>query len=157
MYRTTAKIWITVACSIILLHAFVPHHHHDCRDEAGFVFENELNCHCGGCEDERTAPEAREHHHHPFNTCKLQDLLSQLVLNTKEDEHLWNFAHLFITYNLWDASGMADRTKIAAETEACEIIYGDFIAALPPGDWTESPTLRGPPESLYVQHNLLTI
>lgn len=84
MCRTTAKIWITVACSIILLHAFVPHHHHDCCGESGLVFENELVCHCD-CNHEDC------HHHdgesrHPYNTCRLQDLLSHLVLTHKDDE-----------------------------------------------------------------------
>ena len=90
MRHLSAKISITLACAIILLHAVVPHHHHDCADEAGFVFETEINCHCShqhlqhGCNDE-----CNDHHSdHPFDICRLADMLSHLVLNTKEDEQL---------------------------------------------------------------------
>lgn len=73
-----------VACAIILLHTFVPHHHHDTGMAEGFVFESELTCHdehhdCHCCGD-------KEHSHHPFDICKLQDLLSQLTLSGKEDK-----------------------------------------------------------------------
>ena len=82
MKNLTAKIMVVLACAIILMHAIVPHHHHDCEGEAGFVFESELTCHCDhdGCRHEEG------HSHHPFDNCKLADMLSHLVLTTKDDE-----------------------------------------------------------------------
>ncbi|MBO4752805.1 MAG: hypothetical protein J5526_08730 [Bacteroidales bacterium] len=71
-----AKVLMAAAWCIIMLHSVVPHHHHDCCD-GGLVFENELDCQC-------------EHHNHDCDhhdgSCKLQDLLSQLVISTKDDK-----------------------------------------------------------------------
>ena len=72
---------VVVACLVIMLHAMVPHHHHDCAEQQGFVFENELACHCD-CHDE----DCHHHTHHPFDTCKLAEMLSHLVLSTKDDD-----------------------------------------------------------------------
>ena len=71
-----------LACAIILLHAVVPHHHHDCANEVGFVFETELNCHCHHDHEGDNNQSS-----HPFDNCKLADMLSHLVLSTKEDEN----------------------------------------------------------------------
>lgn len=85
MKYLVAKIMVSLACAIILLHAMVPHHHHDCDGEVGFVFETELGCHCDSDCDHHTDC---HHHgsHHPFDTCKLQDMLSRLVLTTQDDK-----------------------------------------------------------------------
>lgn len=61
----------------------------------GIVFESEVNCHCGDacCEEHDHAHSDCCHHDgnskHPFDFCKLQDLLSHLVLNTKDDKALF--------------------------------------------------------------------
>lgn len=89
MKSFAAKFLMVLACCIIMLHAVVPHHHHDCCGESGFVFESEVSCGCN-CDD----PVCEEHHchhhdgesHHPLNHCKLQDLLSHLIIGHKLDE-----------------------------------------------------------------------
>ena len=85
MKQLAAKILVTLACSIIMLHAFVPHHHHDVEGGSGMVFETELGCHCheGGVHDDGD----HRHTHHPFDICLLQEMLSHLVLSTSEDQH----------------------------------------------------------------------
>ena len=90
MRHLTAKIMITLACAIILLHAIVPHHHHDCAGLVGFVFETEINCHCSHQHHSHDCShDCNEHHSdHPFDICHLADMLSHLVLNTKEDDNL---------------------------------------------------------------------
>ena len=90
MKHLTAKIMITLACAIILVHAIVPHHHHDCADERGFVFETEINCHCSHQHHPHDCNNNCNDHHsdHPFDICRLADMLSHLVLNTKEDDNL---------------------------------------------------------------------
>ena len=75
--KLMAKILVCLACAVIMLHAVVPHHHHE------------------GCE---VAECCFLHHHHddheehegngPFDFCKLQDMLSHLVLSTKDDDSL---------------------------------------------------------------------
>lgn len=87
MKHLTAKIMISLACAIILLHAVVPHHHHDCAGEEGLVFETELACHCD-CDHDHDH-DGCGHSHHPFDTCKLAEMLSHLVLSTKDDEAAW--------------------------------------------------------------------
>lgn len=87
MKHLLAKILVSVACAIIMLHAFVPHHHHDCDGEGGMVFETELDCHC----NESCPHHHDEHHHshHPFDVCLLQEMLSHLVLTTNDDQHIF--------------------------------------------------------------------
>lgn len=74
---------VSLACAIIMLHAVVPHHHDDC---------------CGGVEcffcTEHHHDHCDQHHHSgdshsPLDCCKLQEMLSHLVLSTKEDEQLF--------------------------------------------------------------------
>lgn len=71
---------VSVACAIIMLHAVVPHHHHDCCDAKGLTFETELACHCD-CDHH----DGDRHSHHPFNICLLQEMLSHLVISTSDD------------------------------------------------------------------------
>lgn len=60
-----------LACAIIMLHAIVPHHHHDCTDKFGLVFETEIACHCDEfCTD--CPHHESQQQHHPSNLCKLQ-------------------------------------------------------------------------------------
>lgn len=94
MKQLFAKLTISLACLIIFIHAVVPHHHHD-EDVEGFVFETELLCQCEN--EDLPCVEHHCHHHdgdceeqgsrHPFDICKLQDLLSHLVLSS-ERKHL---------------------------------------------------------------------
>lgn len=88
MFKWFAKILSSLAVSIILMHAMVPHHHHDCCGGRGFVFENEVACHCNG--DYMCGNDCCDHEgsNHPLNRCRLQDLLSKLVISQKSDELL---------------------------------------------------------------------
>ena len=72
---------ISLACAIIMLHAVVPHHHHDCSEAKGFVFETEVACHCE-CDYHECD---HRHSHHPFNTCWLEEMLSHLVISTYDE------------------------------------------------------------------------
>lgn len=96
MHRITtifSKALITLACAIILVHAVVPHHHHDCCGTMGIVFEDEVSCHCHSNASPCQACHSHSpsgHHHtdsqHPFDLCKLQELLSHLVLSNKDQK-----------------------------------------------------------------------
>jgi len=86
MKHLTAKILITLACSVIMLHAFVPHHHHDFEAGGGLVFETELGCHCD-CDCHHHDCDHHHHSHHPFDICLLQEMLSHLVLSTNDDQY----------------------------------------------------------------------
>lgn len=83
MKRKAAILFIMFANFIILAHAVVPHHHHH---------EDIYSHHDTGCcnssilfslthDDDDCSHDDSER-----ETCKLQDLLSKLVLNTKERE-----------------------------------------------------------------------
>ena len=76
---------IMMACVIIMLHAVVPHHHHDCHEARGLTFETELTCHCDSDCDHH---DGNHHSHHPFCSCLLQEMLSNLVISTSDDELL---------------------------------------------------------------------
>lgn len=76
---------VMVACAIIMLHAVMPHHHHDCDDAMGITFETELACHC---DCDHNHHDCDHHSHHPFNICLLQEMLSHLVISTSDDELL---------------------------------------------------------------------
>lgn len=86
MKHLTAKIMISMACAIIMLHAVVPHHHHDCCGAVGITFETELDCHCDS-DHHHHHPGCNHHSHHPFDICLLQDMLSHLVISTSDDHY----------------------------------------------------------------------
>lgn len=79
---------LLLAYGIILMHAVVPHHHHDCCGERGIVFEDELTCTCDEHAHEGCCHHDAEESHHPFDMCRLQDLLSHLVISTRDDKML---------------------------------------------------------------------
>ena len=144
MKHLTAKIMISLACAIILLHAVVPHHHHDCADEEGFVFETELACHCD-CDHDHDGC-GHSHSHHPFDTCKLAEMLSHLVLSTKEDEAVLASS---IKADVHDLFGPMMAPLSASLSEV--LMTGDRPlpavagARLPQAPCMEGCQLRGPP------------
>lgn len=91
--KIASKMLMVLACAIILMHAMVPHHHHDSCGIVGIVFEDEVTCHCDEeavpcqqCAEHHSMSHSHDHSHHPFDLCRLQDLLSKLVISSKEDE-----------------------------------------------------------------------
>jgi hypothetical protein len=144
MKHLIAKIAISLACAIILLHAIVPHHHHDCANERGLIFETEINCHCS---HQHHTHDCDEHHSdHPFDICRLADMLSHLVLNTKEDEHLMAQVVKAEVHDLMTAF-LPSRNAIIAAT-GCHCL----MPAQPDVPWTLPSTslagchsLRAPP------------
>ncbi len=84
MNHLAAKILVMLACSVIMLHAFVPHHHHDSEAGGGLIFETELGCHCDADGHDHSCHHS--HSHHPFDFCLLQEMLSHLVLSTNDDQ-----------------------------------------------------------------------
>lgn len=145
MKHLTAKIAITVACAIILLHAIVPHHHHDCADEVGFVFETEINCHCS---HQHHTHDCDEHHSdHPFDICRLADMLSHLVLNTKEDEHLMATVVKAEVHDLMQAFLPTQGIAIQAVSNGADILaYSDVPWVLPLPPLSGGNPLRAPPQ-----------
>jgi len=99
MKHLTAKISILIACAIIMLHAVVPHHHHDCEEGAGLVFETELCCHCDSDCSHHDCD--HRHSHHPFDICLLQELLSHLVFSTSDDHFSMASLMKTVASNYW--------------------------------------------------------
>ncbi len=148
MKHLTAKIMITLACTIILVHAIVPHHHHDCADVRGFVFETEINCHCSHQHHSHDCNNNCNDHHsdHPFDICRLADMLSHLVLNTKEDDNLIAWVVKVEVHNLLSAVMPTMGIPIStAESELSTLSSPDepWSLTLPP--LTGGHSLRGPP------------
>lgn len=147
MRRVISIVMIALANIIILVHAVVPHHHHDCRGIEGLVFENELTCSCneGECRECHTSDCHRHRHRsqHPFGNCKLQDLLSKLVLNSR-DEKLLVFslqAPVFDFYNV-------DFQQINITVPEMELLVSGDVSRgeeIPLNESRNSNALRAPP------------
>ena len=148
MKSLAAKIAILLASAIILLHAMVPHHHHDCADEAGIVFETELNCHCSHQHHSHDCNHDCDDHHsdHPFDICRLADMLSHLVLNTKEDDNLLSMVVKAEVHNLFMAVLPSMGKAIqATESELFILAYPDKPWSLPLPPLAGGHSLRAPP------------
>ena len=127
-----AKMMMVMAGCIILLHCVVPHHDHDdCC--GGLVFENELTCH-------------HDHHNHdcdhPDGCCKLQDLLSQLVISTKEDKWLVIGDQWSVVSGQWVAIPEGTVVPELPVTGDFWFHISDFNSS---AGYTATAALRGPP------------
>ena len=124
MRKFVSKLMVALSCCIIMMHAVVPHHHHDSCGEGGFVFENEVACECA---DEVPACEHHHcHHHHdgsrhPLNHCKLQDLLSHLVIGHKLDETYLALKTVSVL-DLYGLCGITDVFCFSVYDFGCELI-----------------------------------
>lgn len=130
------RLSVVLACGIIMLHVVVPHHHHDCAEGVGLVFENELACHCHDVGDAPDGDSGRSHH--PLDGCGLQHLLSQLTLASDEK---WGHALLVAAFCLptvFDAA--EDGSSFCARIRPT----GPRVT-LPPGSQGAQPPLRAPP------------
>ena len=148
MKHLTAKTMIILACAIILLHAIVPHHHHDCAGLVGFVFETEINCHCSHEHHAHDCSHDCEDHHsdHPFDICHLADMLSHLVLNTKEDDNLLAMVVKAEVYNLFLAvMPTIDAAIKAPESGLATLANPDKPCSLPLPPLAGGHSLRAPP------------
>lgn len=138
MKRKMAILFIMLANFIILAHAVVPHHHHHediyfhhnaggcCNSSVLFSFtHNDDDC---------------SHNDSERETCKLQDLLSKLVLNTKERE-------AFITALEADFQDyyIAQLLMSDMEQEVEQHTYKPYIFYLPHSEVVALPLLRAPP------------
>ena len=126
------------------MHAFVPHHHHDCADKVGFVFETEINCHYN---HQHHTHDCDEHHSdHPFDICRLADMLSHLVLNTKEDDNLMALVVKADVYHLVLAIlPTTDAAIVAAECCNTSPAHPDMSWALPLPPLAGGHSMRAPP------------
>ncbi|MBP5541731.1 MAG: hypothetical protein J6X88_08805 [Bacteroidales bacterium] len=144
MRHLTEKIMVSLACAIILTHAVVPHHHHDCGDEGGFVFETELACHChhDDCPDGKDCG----HSHHPFDMCKLAEMLSHLVLSTKDDEAAFALSLKADVHEIFDLFAQAS-LPASSETalSSCCHLRRPSEAVLPVQPAVGGMSLRAPP------------
>lgn len=122
----------------------------------GIVFESEVNCHCSDacCEEHDHSHSDCCHHDgdskHPFDLCQLQELLSHLVLNTKDDKVLLpvlipeeaihqNWVALFIE----TPSSLSD---IKVGTDSIRQSYPPSITGLPNDCYVVLNARRGPPQ-----------
>lgn len=132
--KTVSKIMIVLACGIIMLHAVVPHHHH----EGGGGVE----CFC-------------QHHHHeddghshsPFDLCKLQDMLSHVVICAKDDEEAFEAlvsaeSHAFI---FWAIPVRGDDLCLTA-LPAGEVSLHAFSESIGVSPLVGAAALRAPPQ-----------
>lgn len=133
-----------VAVVVILLHAFVPHRHHDCDVEVGLVYESEVACHCDDlCGVDHDCHEHSSHH--PFDFCKLQDLLSHLVISNKLEEtylalNQMTEVDLFIDLNI--VALLQSDLLQSSGVPACFVRYLQFLPHAPRLDCR---LLRAPP------------
>lgn len=154
MRYIASVVMLVLANIIILVHAVVPHHHHDCRGADGFVFENELTCscdesECGECH-ETDCHEHHRHTHHPFGNCKLHDLLSKLVLNTKDEK----FLSASLQLPVFDFSN-AGFQQIKMSVPETEVFVSKAVPAnerIPDGTHCLSCALRAPPAALPIPY-----
>ena len=145
MKHLVAKVMISLACAVIMLHAVVPHHHHDCCGEVGFVFENEMACHCDESCHDMDCEHHHGHSHHPFDICLLQDMLSHLTLSNTDDRYYFTaliqaeaqgFLQLFLP------SVQCDAVMPLLGTSFCRLA----VAVLPPmAPEVGVAALRAPP------------
>ena len=131
-----AKVLMAAAWCIIMLHSVVPHHHHDCCD-GGLVFENELECQCDHHDHEN------DHHD---GCCKLQDLLSQLVISTKDDKFFLS-GQWSVVSGQWSA--LSGQWPVVGGQWSF-VDYGRRLeyydrAELLPSCYVTAESLRGPP------------
>ena len=148
MKYLAAKITITLACAIILLHAVVPHHHHDCADEVGLIFETEINCHCSHHQHTHDCDNDCHNHHsdHPFDMCRLADMLSHLVLSSKEDESLMAQAIKAEVHDLLLSIMPATETALLiTDNDRCHSVGAGVPWAIPLPPLVGGHSLRAPP------------
>lgn len=130
--QLAARFILVVACGVILFHVVMPHHHHDCDDGVGLVFEGELLCHCHDMENEE------ESSHHPLDFCQLQQALSQLALTTVEK---WD--PRVVPHVVWLSEDFAIRlTVVLPCVTLLECAHSENP---PPGVYGAVASLRAPP------------
>lgn len=125
---------MVAACCIILLHCVVPHHDHD-DSCGGLVFENELTC--------------RHHHdhHHHDGACRLQDLLSQLVISGKDDKLVCH-QPLPTDKMLSSPAGIGTTFTVPCVLPKHSCVYDDTSPLCLADGATTANTRRGPPASV---------
>ena len=139
MKRKTAIVFIVLANFIILAHAVVPHHHyhddiyshHDkgcCNSSILFSFGHNADD-CSHDDSEREA-------------CKLQELLSKLVLNTKERENF--VAALESDFQDYYIANLL-LPNMDVMPQIYKVTYTPYGVALPQNGAVSSPSLRAPP------------
>ena len=134
--KLLAKIFITLACVIIMLHAVVPHHHHDGCGEVECFF----------CEHHHHGHDDDHGHGGLFDLCKLQDMLSHLVLTTKDDETYFAALVKAEAHELFVLAMPAQLFVMTAPERAAIIPWGlPFTAAIPSAPVSGATSLRAPP------------
>lgn len=139
MKRKAAIVFIVLANFIILAHAVIPHHHH---------YEDFYSCHDNDCcnssiifsfshEDEDCS-----HGDSEREACKLQDLLSKLVLNTKERESFE--AALESDFQDYYTADICFVDVVKA-LEVVHVRYRQYNGHVPEDRVISFPSLRAPP------------
>ena len=140
MKRTAAIIFLILANFIILVHAVVPHHHHY-HDDIYYIHNHADDC-CNSSIFFSLTHDSDDcsHDDSEKDFCKLQDLLSKLVLNTKERE-------AFITALEADFQDyyIAQLLMSDMEQEVEQHTYKPYIFYLPHSEVVALPLLRAPP------------
>lgn len=138
--RITAKMMMILAWAIIMIHACVPHYHHDQHNVRGLVCESDMGCDC----DHDFA--CCDHHHHddPISTpnrCSLEHILQHLIpvrhqcLNETQLDVIQLFSETTADLSIIDpsVSALRDNKHVPLST------------LLPHGGWPTTALLRGPP------------
>ena len=138
MKRKMAILFIVLANFIILAHAVVPHHHH--HEDIYFHHNTKDCCNSSVLFSFTHNDDDCSHNDSERETCKLQDLLSKLVLNTKERE-------AFITALEADFQDyyIAQLLMSDMEQEVEQHTYKPYIFYLPHSEVVALPLLRAPP------------
>ena len=134
-----SKLAFSLACSVILFHAVVPHHHHDSGVGVGIVFENEIPCHCNDLD--RDSSGGHRHSRHPLDFCKLQQVLSQTTAASVAEGRTSVLPDAVVNSSIlpscFDAQSRVPLSGVSLRPVRC-------YAALPPGEQRVS-LLRAPP------------
>lgn len=146
MRHLVAKILVFLACAVIMLHTFVPHHHHDFEAGGGVIFDTDFGCQYDG--DCRHHGCDRPHNsHHPFDICLIQEMLSHLVISTSDDQvslgelitaEVNNFLLLHLTAEPFVFAGCL--------FEALSFWWPPKVGPVPAAPMLGVESLRAPPE-----------
>lgn len=142
MKQLLEKFMIIVACSVLLMHAILPHHHHDIATLAGWSCKNEVTCQ----QNEHPVPDQniRIQHQclqHTDSTCAIQDALSHLVISQRYEISFQTWAKALLSQCL-----AIQVTPLIDELFATtQLSYYLTDTLLPPSVALANNLFRGPP------------
>lgn len=158
MSKLIAKIMVFLACSVVILHAMVPHHHMSCGIEGSYIAAP--HTHYGMCDSDDDCFELKcmagvdsdkehrvLHHQHetgeyPISHCKLQDLLTKSLLNHNEYD-IYTAIICDAVLDLFFDELSQEILVALLPMATCE--WGEYVAILPTQGVLSDAPLRAPP------------